>query len=330
VSECAAEALETAQSLHPSDERALTEALTLTGRAYELLDGYDLALDAFDEAVQVGGSDVDTWPLRYERANTAFQAASVAHGDVLACKEAFLELLEGEPDVDRSSTALAAAGMVALFMKQYDEAGGLLTKAIEPGEDYAWAYALLGRTWWFLHENAAAARCFLAVLADAAADPVTSSDALVGLELLETVRGFRSTEDRPAVSDELERATHPHRALSMDNFEYYDGAEAVLRADLDAQHASSFAHNALAWFLLDRRPARPGVFEEVIELAGRAVELEADSVHRGNHLDTLGWAQYLSGDRAGALATLEQAHETAPLDLEIRAHLETVRADGRR
>lgn len=93
-------------------------------------------------------------------------------------------------------------------------------------------------------------------------------------------------------------------------------AENGYRQALALQPDNVIALNNLAWVLRNHNA------EEAIDLARRAVD---NAPGNASILDTYGWVLHLNGRSAEALEVLEQAHNLAPDDPAIQAHLEEAR-----
>lgn len=84
---------------------------------------------------------------------------------------------------------------------------------------------------------------------------------------------------------------------------------------MDPQHVHSL--NNLAYLLA----VHAGELREALALAEQALEL---APHAPDVLDTVGWVRHLSGDNAGALPLLREAHGSQPGNPEMQLHLGVV------
>jgi len=109
------------------------------------------------------------------------------------------------------------------------------------------------------------------------------------------------------------------RAMVAEKLERFDMLEADLRRVIVLRPDDAQAYNALGYTLADRNDR----LTEAIALLDKALSLAPDDAFI---LDSVGWAQYRSGNLARAQEFLERAYKIRP-DPEIAAHLgEVLRA----
>jgi tetratricopeptide (TPR) repeat protein len=302
------------------------QARWLRGRALVALEAYDTAVEALSAALDAAqADDLRGWQMRYERAQATQQWGRVA-GDRELRASAVADLLElaraGADPADRA-TAGAAAGAALIELGRHGEATERLTAAIEEHGDYPWACEQLVLSRWFRHEYEQAASALERALELQPDGPSTDAK-VAGILLAERVPDRLSWGSASDTLDGLDSNEHLQRAYSLTRFAVLDRAEAHLRRAVARDPDSADAHNALAWFLVDKDPT-PTRIAEAIELGSEAVRLETETWARGNCLDTLGWAHFLAGDLRSALRELEKANELTPHALEIRLHLAEAR-----
>lgn len=113
------------------------------------------------------------------------------------------------------------------------------------------------------------------------------------------------------------------RAMAAEKLDKIDVLEADLRRVIVLRPDDAQAYNALGYTLADRTDRLP----EAIALLDKALSLSPDDPFI---LDSVGWAQYRSGNLARAQEYLERAYKVRP-DPEIAAHLgEVLWARGQR
>lgn len=113
------------------------------------------------------------------------------------------------------------------------------------------------------------------------------------------------------------------RAMAAEKVNKLDVLEADLRRVIVLRPEDAQAYNALGYTLADRTDR----LAEAIVLLDKALSLAPDDPYI---LDSVGWAQYRSGNLARAQELLEQAYKVRP-DPEIAAHLgEVLWARGQR
>ena len=113
------------------------------------------------------------------------------------------------------------------------------------------------------------------------------------------------------------------RAMAAEKLGKLDVLEADLRRVITLRPGDAQAYNALGYTLADRT----GRLAEAIVLLDKALALAPEDPFI---LDSVGWAQYRSGDLARAQEYLERAYKARP-DPEIAAHLgEVLWARGQR
>ncbi len=113
------------------------------------------------------------------------------------------------------------------------------------------------------------------------------------------VRGLESTQQAPALIQQL--------AALRERMGNVDGAVELYENWLKRDPGSLVASNNLAMLLLSHRASDPGSVDRALEHARR---LEKST--QPEFLDTLGWAHYLHGDYAAAVAVLQRAVNSAP------------------
>lgn len=112
-------------------------------------------------------------------------------------------------------------------------------------------------------------------------------------------------------------------AMAAEKLDKLDVLEADLRRVIVLRPKDAQAYNALGYTLADRTKRLP----EAIALLDKALELSPEDPFI---LDSVGWAQYRSGNLARAQEYLERAYKARP-DPEIAAHLgEVLWARGQR
>ncbi len=113
------------------------------------------------------------------------------------------------------------------------------------------------------------------------------------------------------------------RAMAAEKLDKLDVLEADLRRVIVMRPDDAQAYNALGYTLADRTDR----LAEAIQLLDKAIALAPDDPFI---LDSVGWAQYRSGNLARAQEYLERAYKVRP-DPEIAAHLgEVLWARGQR
>lgn len=113
------------------------------------------------------------------------------------------------------------------------------------------------------------------------------------------------------------------RAMAAEKLNRLDGLEADLRRVMVLRPEYAQAYNALGYTLADRTDR----LEEAVTLLDKALALAPEDAFI---LDSVGWAQYRSGNLARAQEYLERAYKLRP-DPEIAAHLgEVLWARGQR
>jgi len=264
----------------------LGEAQRLWGQALDLEDCLEQAVASLRDAVRLAA---DSPELDWVRAALGTALADLGRFD--AALEAFDAALAGDPELPGARLGRAK---VLLRVGRFEESLAEFAKAAEGPQP---ALAQLGRGQAL--ERLGRAKGALDAYAKALA-------ALGG-------SGVEAYITRGALFEEFEAEDAAARA------------EEDYRAALSVDPASAEAHNALAWFYVEREHATARL-EEAADLAAKAVELAGSSPWRGFYLDTLGWSYYKLDRIEDAVRTLSEAKELAPYRLIRRAHLDTATA----
>ncbi|HNB45999.1 MAG TPA: tetratricopeptide repeat protein, partial [Burkholderiaceae bacterium] len=113
------------------------------------------------------------------------------------------------------------------------------------------------------------------------------------------------------------------QALVAEKLRRFDEMEQLLRRVIELKPDQQHAYNALGYSLADRGLR----LAEARELVAKALALAPGDPFI---IDSMGWVEFRSGNRAAALKLLREAYERRP-DVEIAAHLgEVLWVDGQR
>ncbi|MBN8763198.1 MAG: hypothetical protein BGP20_04960 [Thiobacillus sp. 63-78] len=262
--------------------------------------------------------------------------------------EARAEFARLARDFPRNAEVGFAAGLLSLQMGDAQAAHDFLAKTLEDNpRDPAAVYYYLGQAAEQMKQPEAAGAYYAGVAAGNYLVPARTRQAALLVEagkpdeasaLLKATRGendaqnvrliqaqaevLRGSKQYTAVyavlSDGLKRypdsadLLYDH-AMAAEKLGKLDVLEADLRRVIVLRPMDAQAYNALGYTLADRTRRLP----EAIVLLDKALELSPEDPFI---LDSVGWAQYRSGNLPRAQEYLERAYKTRP-DPEIAAHL---------
>jgi tetratricopeptide (TPR) repeat protein len=319
--------LEAALQSNPEDfDTYWSQGITLLA-----LDAFDRAVASFEQALALLPDEQDTdllfdlyentgealmhWgrelkqPEKLEQALEAFQLAVVKTGDSGQRARCYNQQAELLLDLDRYPEALSA-----------------IQKAQQLEPENAWSYILQGKTHLLGSDYPEAQEAFEKALQVGQSEHLYDSWCWVGLgAVFQEMDGTEKAEGyfgkALAVDDAAREQDYLDRASILGFFRRYGRAEVDLAKAVELAPESADAHNALAWMYVERLPSSQNLVKAV-DLAQRAVELEAHGQSRADYLDTLGWAYFRLQRFPEAVEYLDQALALMPYVLEFRHHLE--------
>jgi tetratricopeptide (TPR) repeat protein len=273
-------------------------------------------------------------------------------------KEARAEFTRLTRDFPRNADVSFAAGLLSLQMGDFDMAHELLTQTLEYGpRDPDTVYYYLGQTAEQMGKPETATDYYAEVQSGNYLVPARSRQAAMPVRagkpdearaLLAATRGENDAQDVRLIqaqaqllrddrqyaavfellSEGLKRFPDSaellyDRAMVAEKLDRFDMLEADLRRVIVLRPDDAQAYNALGYTMADRNDR----LAEAIALLDKALSLAPDDAFI---LDSVGWAQYRSGNLARAQEFLERAYKVRP-DPEIAAHLgEVLWARGQR
>jgi tetratricopeptide (TPR) repeat protein len=272
--------------------------------------------------------------------------------------EARAEFTRLTADFPRNAEVSFAAGLLSLQMGDLDAARDLLTRTLEYGpRDPDSVRYYLGQVAEQMKQPEAAAAHYAAVGAGNYLVPARARQAAMlagsgkldeARALLAATQGENDAQNVRLVQaqSELLRDSNAHaeafgvlsagierfpdsadllydRAMVAERLDKLDVLEADLRRVIVLRPEDAQAYNALGYTLADRTDR----LAEAVALLDKALSLAPEDPFI---LDSVGWAQYRSGNLSRAQAYLERAYKARP-DPEIAAHLgEVLWARGQR
>jgi tetratricopeptide (TPR) repeat protein len=285
----------------------------------------------------------------------AYARALVNASQFTEARAEFTRLTEDYP---RNAEVSFAAGLLSLQMGDLDAARDLLTRTLEYGpRDPASVHYYLGQVAEQMKQPEEAAAYYSAVGEGNYLVPARARQAALlagsgkldeALALLAATRGENDAQNvrlvqaqsellrdskKPAaafdvLSEGIKRFPDSaellyDRAMVAEKLGKLDVLEADLRRVIVLRPGDAQAYNALGYTLADRTNR----LAEAVVLLDKALALAPEDPFI---LDSVGWAQYRSGNLARAQEFLERAYQARP-DPEIAAHLgEVLWARGRR
>jgi tetratricopeptide (TPR) repeat protein len=215
---------------------------------------------------------------------------------------------------------------ILLDLDRYAEALSAIQKVRRYAPDNAWSYILQAKAHLLDSNHQVAQKAFEKVLQVDQSEGLYNSWCWVGLGIIsqETDSAEKAEEYfRSALASEGAAGEEEYldRASIFEFFRRYGRAEVDLITAVELAPESAGAHNALAWLYVEQLPD-PQNLAKAVDLAQRAVELEAHGPRRADYLDTLGWAYYRRRRFPEAVEYLDQALALMPYVLEFRHHLE--------
>ncbi|ODU05939.1 MAG: hypothetical protein ABS89_00850 [Thiobacillus sp. SCN 63-1177] len=272
--------------------------------------------------------------------------------------EARAEFTRLTRDFPRNAEVSFAAGLLSLQMGDAKTAHDFLAKTLEynPRDPDA-VYYYLGQATEQMKQPEAAGAYYAGVKAGNYLVPARARQAVLLVEagrsdeaivLLKATRGendaqnvrliqaqaevLRGSKQYAAIYDVLSEGLKRYpdsadllydHAMAAEKLDKLDVLEADLRRVIVLRPMDAQAYNALGYTLADRTKRLP----EALTLLDKALTLSPDDPFI---LDSVGWAQYRSGNLSRAQEYLERAFKTRP-DPEIAAHLgEVLWARGQR
>ena len=340
--EAAVAALQQADSLRPGWETAALLRAQILGKT-SLADAMSFMRDFL--AIHSGAREVR---LAYARALV----------NVNQFTEARAEFTRLTSDFPRNAEVSFAAGLLSLQMGDAGAARDLLTQALEYNpRDPETVHYYLGQAAEQMKQPEVAAAHYVEVRTGNYLVPARARQAALlaragklgeARALLATTRGESDAQNVRLIQAQAEllRDSKEHaaafevlseglkrfpdsadllydRAMAAEKLDRFDALEADLRRVIVLRPDDAQAYNALGYTLADRTNR----LTEAIALLDKALSLAPDDPFI---LDSMGWAQYRSGNLTRAQEYLERAYKVRP-DPEIAAHLgEVMWARGQR
>ena len=312
---------------------------------------------------QTSHADALAFMREFLKAHADAREVRLAYARVLVSAnhfdEARAEFTRLTRDFPRNAEVDFAAGLLSLQMGDAKAAHGFLTQTLEYNpRDPAAVYYYLGQAAEQMKQPEAAGAYYAGVTGGNYLVPARARQATLLVEagrpdeasaLLKATRGGNDAQNVRLIQAQAEvlRGSKHYRAaydvlseglkrypdsadllydhaMAAEKIDKLDVLEADLRRVIVLRPMDAQAYNALGYTLADRRTGR---LAEAIVLLDKALALSPDDPFI---LDSVGWAQFRSGNLTRAQEYLERAFKARP-DPEIAAHLgEVLWARGQR